>query len=165
MSPQIVFAILVLMGGALGLMTPQQVHAQRAPTPVTEVSPAGTTPYATTFFITLTSGSGANGYSPDAVPADKRLVIEFVSISVLLEPKEGPPIFALNDSINGVAHNYVLELKPVSTGSNEYRTTQLVKLYHDGNGANGPGAQCSRRQNSWNRMECTITISGYLINK
>jgi hypothetical protein len=162
----LVLSILMLAGGASILMAPQCAHAQRLPTQVTEVSPPGSTPYATTFFITLTSGSGANGFSPDAVPADKRLVIEFVSISVLLaDPSEGPPIFALQDSINGTHHNYLLDLKPVASGSGEYRTTQMVKLYHDGNGVNGPGAQCSRRQNSWMRMECTITISGYLINK
>ena len=52
-----------------------------------------------------------------------------------------------------------------SYGIGDGSSHATVKLYHDGNGANGPGAQRSRDQNSFAPMECTVTISGYLIPK
>jgi hypothetical protein len=164
MNRQILSSLLVIVASTFILMVPQRVDAQTTPTPVKEVSPPGSTPYATNFSISIVSGSGANGFSPNVVPARKRLVIEFVSIAVVLDPTESP-LFSLQDSVKGISHSYVLALTPVSQGASEWRTTQLVKLYHDGNGANGPGATCSRRQNSFSSMTCDITISGYLIDK
>ena len=158
--------MLVAMAGALLLLGPERVQAAPKPRLTQEVAPAGSEPYATTFTIVVTSGSGANGYSSDPVPVDRRLVIEFVSASMILQPSE-KPLFALEDAINGTSHAYVLPMTFVGSFGigDQYRVTQSVKLYHDGNGANGPGAQCSRDQNSFGLMECTVTISGYLIPK
>ncbi|HEU5468782.1 MAG TPA: hypothetical protein VFU77_05705 [Steroidobacteraceae bacterium] len=156
----LIAAIVILVSG------PPRAEAQARPTPVREVQPPGSEPYSTLFSITLSSGSGTNGFSPDAVPANRRLVIEFVSVRVVISPPEKPR-FALQDSIGGTSHPYILPLALASTGTfgEEYRATQLVKLYHDGNGANGPGADCAREQNSFNTMTCTVVISGYLIPK
>ena len=112
----------------------------------------------------MTGGSGTNGFSPDPVPANRILVIEFVSVRAILQPQQ-TPLIALQDAVNGASHPYVLPMTlhgPVSIGT-EWRVTQLVKLYHEGNGVNGPGAQCGREQNSFTPMECTFVISGYLI--
>ena len=166
MYRQIISSVyLVALAGALVLVTPERAEAQRA-IPTHEVAPPGSVPYSTNFSITVPSGSGANGFSPDPIPANKRLVIEFVSVSAIVQPTEAP-LFSLQDGINGSSHSYVLALAfTASTGiGDEYRATQLVKLYQDGNGVNGPGATCARRQNSFSPMQCDITISGYLIDK
>jgi len=156
---------LVAMAAALVLLSPGLAHAVK-PRLTQEVAPAGNEPYATTFTISVASGSGANGASPDPVPADRRLVVEFVSVSEIVQPSE-EPLFSLEDSINGMSHAYVLPMTFVGSYGvgDQYRVTQMVKLYHDGNGVNGPGAQCSRDQNSFAPFQCSITISGYLIPK
>jgi hypothetical protein len=166
MDRRIVSMMLIIAACAPLISSPQRAEAQVRPTPVREVMPPGSEPYSTLFSITLTSGSGTGGYSPDPVPANRRLVIEFVSVRVIVSPPETPR-FALQDSNAGGARPYILPLTLATTGTfgEEYRTTQLVKLYHDGDGVNGPGAECAREQNSFNMMTCTIVISGYLIPK
>jgi hypothetical protein len=124
-------------------------------------------PYATSFLVTVNNGSGTNGYSPDAVPSSKRLVIEFVSVTVVAQPGEKPSLY-LNDSVNGVGHAYWIPLtlaETAASGAEVYRASQLVRLNHDGNGTNGPGAQCLRNVNGFNSMSCQLTISGYLVDK
>ncbi len=158
--------VLMTMMIATALLTslPQRAEAQNKTTPVREVAPPGTEPYSTLFTISVVSGSGVVASSPDPVPANRRLVIEFVSVQILLQPGE-KPLFTLNDSINGTSHPYLLPMAFIESGTHGdiYRSTQLVKLYHDGNGSSGPGAQCGRNQNSFAPMECSIAISGYLI--
>ena len=158
--------MLVAVAGVAVLLSPEHVQAAPKPRLTQEVTPPGSEPYATTFSISVISGNGANGYSPDPVPVDRRLVIEFVSVRMIVQPSE-KPLFALDDVINGISHAYLLPMTFAGSYGigDEYRVTQTVKLYHDGNGANGPGAQCSRDQNSFAPMECTVTISGYLIPK
>ena len=156
---------LITIATALLLSHAPEVEAQQVKvTPTREVAPPGTEAYSTLFTISVVSGSGTNGFSPDPIPANRRLVIEFVSVSVILQPGEDPR-FTLDDSIGGVSHPFWLPLELVGSFSigDQYRTTQLVKLYVDGNGVNGPGASCARDQNSFAPMECTVAISGYLI--
>jgi len=167
MKPKtLLVSVLLLAVGALAALSPEPVEAQARAAPVREVAPPGHEPYSTNFAITLTSGSGTNGFSPDPVPANKRLVIEFVSVRIMIQPNE-TALFALDDSIKGVGHAYLIPLTFAGSfsGGNEYRATQLVKLYHDGNGANGPGAQCGRTANAFTPLSCDITLSGYLIDK
>ena len=87
-------------------------------------------------------------------------------VGVTLPPTE-IPLFSLEDSVDSAVHPYVLPLTRVASFAtfDDYVWAQQVKLYFDGNGANGPGAQCSRYANSFNTMTCNITISGYLIDK
>lgn len=163
MRRTIVSTISSALVGAFLLSSPAPAEAQRA-TPTREVAPPGSEPYSTLFSISVVSGNGSNGFSTDPVPADRTLVIEFVSIRAILQPTQ-TPLIALQDSINGAARPYLMPMTlhgPVSIGT-EWRVTQLVKLYHEGNGVNGPGAQCAREQNAFAPMECTIVISGYLI--
>jgi hypothetical protein len=124
-------------------------------------------PYATSFVITLANGTGTNGFSPDIVPATKRLIVEFVSVTVVSQPGDKPALY-LNDLVNGGGRAYWIPLTMVETaasGAEVWRATQLVKLNHDGNGANGPGAQCSRGVNSSVPMTCQLTVSGTLVDK
>jgi hypothetical protein len=163
MRRPIVSTISLALVGALLLLTPLPAGAQRA-TLTREVAPAGSEPYSTLFSVSLTSGNGTNGFSPDPVPANRILVIEFVSIRAILQPDQTPMI-SLQDAVNGASHPYLMPMTlhgPVSIGT-EWRTTQLVKLYHEGNGVNGPGGDCAREQNSFTPMQCTFVISGYLI--
>src|SRR5689334_6489681 len=89
MYRHIVSSMVVLVASAFLLIAPERADAQTT-TPVKEVAPPGSTPYSTTFSISVVSGSGTNGFSPDAIPARKRLVIEFVSIVVILDVGETP---------------------------------------------------------------------------
>jgi hypothetical protein len=149
--------VILLAVAALGV-GPVQAQGRPGSSPV---------PYATSFVITVASGNGANGYSPDIVPATKRLVIEFVSVAVVAQPGDKPALY-LNDSVNGASRAYWVPLAMVETaasGAEVYRASQVVKLNHDGNGANGPGAQCSRYVNSFVPMTCQITVSGTLVDK
>ena len=128
-------------------------------------------PYATNFVITVASNSNSNGNgaaSPDAVPLNKRLVIEYVSVSVFAQSGDQPSLF-LSDLVNGAGRNYWIPLTLVDAagpgGMEAYRASQLVKLNHDGNGVNGPAAQCGRRYNTYAPVTCSLTISGYLVDK
>ena len=125
------------------------------------------TPYSTSFIINLTGGSGANAYSPDIVPSNKRLIIEFASVTVVAQPGDKPSLY-LNDVVNGAAHAYWIPLTLSETGSSGtevYRATQLVKLNHEGNGLGGPGAQCLRMVPSFTPLSCQVTLSGYLVDR
>lgn len=97
------------------------------------------------------------------MPLNKRLVIEFVSVRVFSQAGETPQ-FGLQDSVNGAARVYMIPLT-LGGGGQGYTATQLVRLYNDGNGVNGPGAQCLRDQNSFTTQTCSISLSGYLIDK
>jgi hypothetical protein len=157
--------LLITTATVLLLSHAPRVEAQQVKTtPTREVAPPGTEAYSTIFSISVVSGNGSNGFSPDPIPANRRLVIEFVSVSMILQPGE-KPLFTLDDSVGGASHPFWLPLEFVGSGSvgDQYRTTQLVKLYFDGNGVNGPGASCGREQNSFAPMQCTIAISGFLI--
>ena len=124
-------------------------------------------PYATNFVINLSNNS-TNAFSPDPVPLNKRLVIEFVSVFVSAQSGDKPAVF-LSDLVNGAGRNYWLPLTlqdPAGPGGTEYyRATQLVKLYHDGNGVNGPGAFCTRSYITFAPVTCSFNISGYLVDK
>ena len=160
MYRRILSATVLVAATATLFFAPQRVAAQ------TKQAVPGSEPYSTLFNITITSGNGTIANSPNPVPANRRLVIEFVSIRVIVTPGEQPR-FALQDSVNGASIPYILPLALAATGSygEEWRTTQLVKLYHDGNGVNGPGADCGREQNSFSQLTCSIAISGYMIAK
>ena len=160
MYGRILSATLMMAATAALALAPQRAAAQ------TKQTVPGSEPYSTLFNITITSGAGANGFSTNPVPANRRLVIEFISVRVIVTPPDKPR-FALQDAVNGTANPYTLPLELASTGTfgEEYRSAQLVRLYHDGNGVNGPGADCAREQNSFSQMTCSIAISGYLIPK
>lgn len=152
------FLLLALVAVAAASPGPAEAQAR---------GPARDTPYSTSFVINLTSGSGTNAYSPDIVPSNKRLVIEFASVTVVAQPGDKPSL-SLNDVVNGAAHAYWIPLTLVETASSGlevYRATQLVKLNHEGNGLGGPSAQCSRAVNSFVPLSCQVTLSGYLVDK
>lgn len=158
------FAAVVV--GTLLLSSPEPADAQQKVVPTREVAPAGHEPYHTNFAITVT-GNSANGFSPDAVPANKRLVVEFISVRVFVQPGEAPR-FNLYDALPGASLIYGVPLTFFGSFSaaDEYQATQSVRLYHDGNGSHGPQALCGRHQILSNSPTvCDITISGYLINK
>jgi hypothetical protein len=123
-------------------------------------------PYATDFVITVPYGSNSAGaVSPHAVPLNKRLVIDFVSAVVTAQSGD-KVVLSLSDLVNGAGRNYWIPLTLVDAGGTEvWRASQLVKVNHDGNGVNGPAAQCSRYFNTLAPVTCHLTISGYLVDK
>jgi hypothetical protein len=123
-------------------------------------------PYATSFGVNFSNSSGAFATSQDAVPSNKRLVIEYVSVTITAQPGDRPALY-LNDSVNGAGHAYwiPLTLDPAANGAEIWRGSQLVKLNHDGDGTHGPAIQCNRSANAQTPMSCFATISGYLVDK
>ena len=92
MKPKaLLFSVLLLTLGGFAMWSPQSVQAQVRPIATRESAPAGREPYATTISIQFTNGNGTNGFSADPVPANKRLVIEFVPN----EDRVSPPIPAM----------------------------------------------------------------------
>jgi hypothetical protein len=94
-------------------------------------------------------------------------VIEYVSVVVLAQPGERPYVH-LNDNVNGHSRAYWVPLTLTdssTTGAEVYRSSQQVKLYFDGTGIGGPGAQCSRNTATFTPLSCGLTISGYLVDK
>jgi hypothetical protein len=127
----------------------------------------GAEAYQTVVSVNVGNGSnGSDGYSSDPVPADRRLVVEFVSVWMLVPPNQ-KPMLSLIGTVNGAGMPYVLPLTLVGKTAlgDEYRATQQVRVYHDGNGVNGPGIACFRDVIFQGPAPCTATISGYLIGK
>jgi hypothetical protein len=72
-------------------------------------------------------------------------------------------LFQLFDVVNLQAHTYVLPLTLVAAGAlDEYQVAQLVRIYV--NGPTNPIASCGRSVQIGQAV-CSITISGYLLNK
>ena len=125
----------------------------------------GAEPYQTTVSVTVGNGAnGTNGFSTLPVPADRRLVIEFVSVWMLVPPGQKPNLDLIGQ-VNGTGLPFRIPLNFVGTTSfgDEYRATQQVRVYHDGNGSNGPGILCSRDIIFQGPAPCSATISGYLV--
>lgn len=125
------------------------------------------TPYSTMFLVNVRQGLNVNNaFSPDPVPLNKRLVIEFIS-AIVSAPAGDKVSLHLSDSVAGAGRNYWIPLTLTDPGgvTEHYRATQLVKMYHDGDGVNGPGAFCGRYYNSLGPVTCSITLTGYLVDK
>ncbi len=127
----------------------------------------GAEAYQTMVSLIVDSGvNGVGGNSSDPVSAERRLVIEFVSVMILVLPGQRPQV-SLVGQVNGGSVTYAVPLTLVGTtaGFDEYRATHQVRLYHDGNGSVGPGIQCGRVGSVSGPATCTAAISGYLIAK
>lgn len=140
------------------------------PTPAGAKPPSnvpGAEPYQTMVSQNLPSGSnGSNVWSVDPVPADRRLVIEFVSVRMFV-PTGQKPLLSLMGVVNGAGMPFALPLTYVGTTviGDEYRGTHQVRVYHDGNGTGGPGIDCLRDVRDQGPATCSAFISGYLIGK
>jgi hypothetical protein len=155
---------LLLAAVVLAVLSAGPVEAQSRPVSGREV------PYSTRIDINFQNGTGAGGYSTDVIPSNKRLVMEFVSVVVSVPPGD-KPLLHVSDVVNGYGRPYWIPLTltdPASAGGGAfdvYRATQLVKLYHEGNGVGGPGAQCIRNHNGFGPISCHVTVSGYLVDR
>lgn len=128
----------------------------------------GAEPYQTYVAVSLEGGStGANAFSTDPVPADRRLVIEFVSVQTIVPAGQHASVDLIG-VVAGAGMPFDLPLAFVGVTSpygDEHRGTHQVRVYHDGNGANGPGIFCRRTAIFQGSVTCTARISGYLIGK
>ncbi len=131
-------------------------------------STPGSEPYQTTVYGTFGSGGSPYGgqfFGPDPIPANRRLVIEFVSASITV-PTGSDPLLTLHSLVGGRSSPFILPLTYIGPAANgdEYRVTMMVRLYVDGNGVNGPEVECLKSV-SGPGSSCTVDISGYLIEK
>ena len=127
----------------------------------------GADAYQTAVTVVVNAGaSGSTGNSVDPVPADRRLVMEFVSVMALVPTGQKPRV-ELIGLVDGAGLPFAIPLTFVGqfvNGFDEYRSTQQVRVYHDGNGSNGPRIVCSRNLLT-GPATCNAWISGYLIGK
>ncbi len=161
MQPKTILSTLMIAGFAsLAALQPAAVAA-KPPSTV-----PGAEPYQATVTVQVNapnSGVVGNGGAP--VPADRRLVMEFVSVAVLVPPGQ-TALVSLYGLVNGAGLPFTIPVTFVGTTASydEYRGTHQVRVYHDGNGVNGPGVGCLRSAPS-GFASCSVTISGYLIGK
>lgn len=121
-------------------------------------------PYTTYISVVVNNANAGFGVSPDVIPANKRLVIEYVSVSASGTQNGDVPSVWLQDLVAGASRTYwiPLALHPGPVGT--YRGSQPVKLYVDGDGRSGPVANCGKSFLAGS-VSCSITLSGYLTDK
>src|SRR4029078_476074 len=109
-------------------------------------------------------GTNVTTLNVATVPAGKRLVIEFVSMTGQVPPGQHVEIMEITTSRGGggVSHQFVIHPQPDAViGDALFRANQSLRLYADG------GTQVSalfRRNSGAGSASYGITISGYLVD-
>lgn len=127
----------------------------------------GAEPYQTFVIGTIDPGyNGGGGYSTDVIPADRRLVVEYVSVSATVQPGAKPSV-AINGLVGGTGIGFLvpLSLESRTPVGDTYRGAQLLRVYVDGNGVNGLIIHCIRDIQGPSLASCEAAVSGYLIGK
>ncbi len=177
-----VVIILLLVSAPLGNAVPGDKDVRVVNTTAEPVPIAGTVQVATTSPVPvvnindarqpyqLATNSTQNGTNVSlvtigTVPAGKRLVIEFVTMTGQVPPGQHVEIFQITtvtDPIGGVTHDLLVNPQPDAViGDALFRASQQVKLY-----ANA-GSQVKvlfRRNSSAGLATFGATISGYLVD-
>lgn len=125
----------------------------------------GAEPYQTTVKIVVPDTYNVVAAdAPVPVPADRRLVVESVSVRFLIGIGDNA-IVAIYGNIGGAQSIFYvpLTLGSTSAGYDDYRGTHMMRIYHDGDGVRGPQVQCVRYTSGTGQAYCDVTISGYLI--
>jgi len=113
---------------------------------------------------TTETGTNVSTVNVATVPAGKRLVIEFVSMTGQVPAGQHVEIMEITTSsgIGGVSHAFVIHAQPDAvSGDALFRANQSLKLY-----ANA-GTQVSalfRRSSTLGQANYHLTISGYLVD-
>lgn len=136
-----------------------------------EAKPPSTVPGAEPYQTSMNGGiapynNGGGATSRVPIPADRRLVIEYVSVSVIVQAGQKPSLGVVGVAL-GAAIPYLipLALEASTPNGDVYRGSQLVRLYVDGDGQNGPQVQCVRDVAGPSPAFCDAAVSGYLIGK
>ncbi len=110
--------------------------------------------------------NGGSVISHDPIPADRRLVIEFVSVTMIVQPGQKPSVY-MYGSVMGTGLPYRIPLALDASGSygEIYRGTQSLRLYVDGDGRYGPQMQCSVEVAVGTPVGCSANVSGYLVGR
>ena len=74
---------------------------------------------------------------------------------------------AINGVVGGAGIGFLvpLSLEASTQVGDTYRGVQLLRVYVDGNGVNGPSIQCVRDVQGPGLASCEAAVSGYLIGK
>ena len=113
---------------------------------------------------TTESGTNVSTLNVATVPAGKRLVIEFVSMTGQVPPGQHVEIMELTTSngLGGISHAFVIHPQPDAViGDALFRANQSLRLY-----ANA-GTQVTalfRRSSTAGSANYLVTISGYLVD-
>lgn len=120
-------------------------------------------------FVAVTVPSSLNGYDAFAdppVPADRRLIVEFVTARVLV-PTGQKPLLEVKGVVSlGMTVGFTIPLTFAQTtvGWDEYHAAQAVRIYWDGDGQTGPIVGC-HRSGTGQAAHCSVSIAGYLIGR
>lgn len=169
MCRRVIFSVCMLVAvGALAALRPEPVEAQMKPVLTRDVDAPGRHPYQTIISVFVPDFlNSVDTHAGAAIPANKTLVIEFVSVSVIV-PTGEKPLFTVGGTVAGGSIPFRIPLTfagPAFAGKDEYRATQLVRIYSDGDGVSGPDVACGHNILGVGFAECDGSISGYLIDK
>jgi len=151
-------ACLFVAAAAWVAVEPARVEAK----PPTDVP--GAEPYLSMTTLGPYHGT-VDGSSAVPIPADRRLVIEFVDARTTV-PIGETPMITVYGRTSALSAPIILPLTLAQTSSiyDDYRSSQMVRLYYEGDGLHGPYFTCGSTGGS-SISYCTVTISGYLIGK
>lgn len=143
---------------AFAAMAPASVAAK----PPSDVP--GAEPYLSMTILGPYHGS-VGDWSAVPIPADRRLVIEYVGVRTTVPVGELPLVAVYGRTLATWAP-IIVPLTLAHRGSfyDDYRGNERVRLYFEGDGLHGPNFTCSSTGGS-NLSYCDVTISGYLIGK
>jgi hypothetical protein len=158
MSRKCALSACMLAAAVLVATDPARVEAK----PPSDVP--GAEPYLTS--TNLGPYSGTEGtWSALPIPADRRLVIEFVSVRTIV-PIGELPLVTIGSRTSASWVSVIVPLTLAQSGPNrdDYRGSLTVRLYYDGDGLHGPDFSCGST-GGVSPSYCTVTVSGYLIAK
>jgi hypothetical protein len=115
---------------AILLLSSTAVLAQYS-TPMRDVDNPARQPWSCDVLNYMPNVTDRNSFSCPAVPAGKRLVIEFVSIRIQLPAGINIEAVAIVARSNGVSHLHYVPVIPIPANSNRYTVSQMVLIYAD----------------------------------
>ena len=136
-------------------------NSAAAPVPVII---GGQQPFQASTFTVHPNGTNVNTMNVATVPAGKRLVIEFISVSAQVPPGQHLELATVQTLAggHGAAHQLLIHAQPDAViGDDIYRAVQELRLYAD------PGTSVQvlvRRNSGLGEATFGVTISGYLVN-
>jgi hypothetical protein len=117
----------------------------------------------------MPGGSGqANSPFSGSIPSGKRFVIESISAISEVGPSEKPWINMLINMTSGnqAFHNLVLSFQSIASPFDLYQaSSQATKIYVDSDTVTASTVNCHRHPAGATSAACSVTFSGYLVNK
>jgi hypothetical protein len=138
-------------------------NSASAPIPIVDMND-GRQPFQASTFVVHPNGTNVDTMNVATIPAGKRLVIEFISVSAQVPPGQHLELATVQTLAggHGAAHQLLIQAQPDAViGDDIYRAVQELRLYAD------PGSTVQvlvRRNSGLGQATFGVTISGYFVN-